>query len=350
MKIAMCADLHLSGGEREWSLEVLKELVSKAESASPVLFIGGDLFDSLDDAEKLRKDYEAIIEASHLDQVIWAAGNHDSKNPSGHQALATLGQLSFGKKTMLVYDIRKGVDDKETNPIHVTRNSEFELIVIPYLEKPEWYSYASLPDKRAKRIILAHGTHADIAISEEAETSLFPRDFDRLYEADFMLLGHIHKHYKAANWLYPGSARVWRRGEDSEHGFIIYDTQTDAVTFVPLISGGSYKKISLFVESVLPKFSIPDMPYLYLDVELYGTVSDDTQANAIKHELAHILQPRCLKFTINDENLKTTALLAQNPVWDAFNHALESKRQSLEPELIDCARRLFMERILVKKK
>ena len=218
MKIAMCADVHLSAREKEWSLAVLKELVSKAEAEASMLFIGGDLFDSLDDAQKLRKDYEAVIEASKLEQVIWAAGNHDAKNPFGSIALASLMQLSFGRKTELVCDIRNGTADREKNPVHYTANSEFELIVIPFLEKPEWYSYAMLPEKKAKRIILAHGTHVDIAVSEESENCLFPRGFEKLFNADFMLLGHIHKRSSGDAWLYPGSARIWRRGESGEIG------------------------------------------------------------------------------------------------------------------------------------
>lgn len=351
MKIAMCADLHLSNGEKKWSLDVLTELVKKAESKASILFIGGDLFNSLDDAIELRNDYAALIDTSKIEMVIWIAGNHDIKNTNETLSATSLENLHFGKKTTLVYDRRSQENEKPTNPLSYTKNNEFELIAIPYLEHPEWYAYASLPEKATKRIILAHGTHADVAVCEEEETCLFPKGFEKIFDADFMLLGHIHKTITTNTYAYPGSARIWRRGEIDKHGFIIYDTQTDAVEFIELVSGGTYTKINLFVENALPDFRVDAKPYQYVDVDMYGVVQNDTKREELIRKVSDILQPGCIKFTINASNLITTSLLEENPVWEAFSRELEKQKQSnpQKSEIYDCARRLFIERIIKKK-
>lgn len=350
MKIAMCADLHLSKTEKAWSLDVLSELVKKAESMAAILFIGGDLFDSLDDAIALRNEYAEIIDTSKIEMAVWIAGNHDIKNFDGALPATSLEHLSFGTKTTLVYDRRSQREGTPINPLSYTKNKEFELIAIPYLDNPEWYAYASLPEKETKRIILAHGTHADIAVREEAENCLFPQGFEKLFDADFMLLGHIHKTITAKTYVYPGSARIWRKGENEKHGFIIYDTQTDAVEFIELVSGGTYTKINLFIENELPKFHIDAKPYQYIDVDLYGVVQSDSKRDELITTLRKVLEPQCIKFSINSNDLVTTSLLEQNPVWEAFNRELEKQKQN-DPqrnEIYDCARRLFIERIIKK--
>lgn len=352
MKIAMCADLHLSVTEKTWSLDVLTELVTKAASKTSILFIGGDLFDSLDDAVELRKEYASIVDASQLEMVIWIAGNHDIKNRSGTLASTSLECLSFGTKTTLVYDRRSQDNGTQINPLSYTKNKEFELIAIPYLEHPEWYVYASLPEKEAKRIILAHGVHADVAVREEAETCLFPKGFEKLFNADFMLLGHIHKTIATSTYVYPGSARIWRKGESEKHGFIIYDTQTDAVDFIGLESGGTYITMNLFVDNALPDIVVDtNKPYQYIDTDVYGMVQDDTKRSLLISELSARLQPHCIKLNLSTHNLIVTSLLEQNPVWEAFNRELEKQKQKnpQKTEIYDYARRLLIERIIKRK-
>ena len=345
MKIAMCADLHLCSAEADWSLALLEEIVRKAERETTLLVIGGDLFDSLDDASALRDAYARIVERSGLAKVIWTAGNHDVKNPSGKRALARLEDLSFGEKTKLVLPRAEG------NPLFLFTLPDLEIAVLPFMENPRWYEYSQIEPKKTKRILVAHGMHADCAIAPEEENCLFPKNFERLFDADYMLLGHIHKHVMTCAYCYPGSARVWRRGETGEHGFVVFDTSTNSAQFRVLEQGGFGYELELFVSGSLPEISLPDKERLVVDCTLSGVVDNDAARKTCLQKTKECLETRAFRFSIDEKQLYTIESLMKLPAWETFNRELE-RRMAEAPEQkenFELARRIFLEKLIASR-
>ena len=120
-----------------------------------------------------------------------------------------------------------------------------------------------VPAKAAPvRIVLAHGIVPGMAYTgpaasdEDGETppgQLEPRLFREL-AADYAALGHLHGRRQAVEdgvtLSYPGSARVWRRGESGERGVWRLAAGGNGVTseFVPLRAAGRYRVSEVPVE------------------------------------------------------------------------------------------------------
>ncbi len=79
MKLIHCADLHISKSEREYSLNVFKEILEIANREhADFLLICGDLFDSYNDAEALRIEVREYLSILHAEcKVYFAPGNHE---------------------------------------------------------------------------------------------------------------------------------------------------------------------------------------------------------------------------------------------------------------------------------
>ena len=223
-------------------LDELVELCFDVQAS--FLLLAGDVFDSFDAAEALRGPFRMRVE--RLDErcrVLFLPGNHDEQR----QGSRRLSALDLGPVMLL-----------DRRPFSLLRFEEEGVEVVAIPEQPSYDGYRrwGVPSKAAPvRIILAHGIVPGMAYTgpaagddeEEAPAGVLePRLFQEL-QADYAALGHLHGRRQAVEdgvtLSYPGSARVWRRGESGEHGVwrLVAGGTGVASEFVPLRTAGQYR-------------------------------------------------------------------------------------------------------------
>lgn len=283
MRVALCADVHLSnhrrfGGEmisglnRRFcqSIAVLENAVEVAACAgAKTLYVLGDLFDS---AKPTPQEITAVMHifdhGSDLD-VHLVLGNHDqASNAEGDHALGPLAKM----RNVTVYE----------QPVHT-----YGMIVVPFQVGPahEWLPGAvakavSKSGKAAKRTLLLH-----MGISDENTPPFLRGASDSIPASELFTLMREHgiRNAFAGNWHNPdvwidadGERLITQLGALVPTGFdnpgldyghiAILDTETDAVTCIEL-SGGPRFITSSFEELDLEDVAATgQMHNLYLRV------------------------------------------------------------------------------------
>ncbi len=217
-RVIHLADLHLSRAELQYSLSVLDEaLALAAEHGADLLLCAGDVFDSYPDAAALapevRKRADTLPETC---RALAIPGNHEHLERND----ADLSALDLGRIEWLT-----------AVPFAHRRFKELDLIAIPFRKSYADYVAWEVPSSPLKnmrhgegstaRIVMMHGTLAGMWFSgldeNEAETAAIDQDLFRRFGASYAALGHIHTphsdEFDGCTTCYPGSARVWRRGE-----------------------------------------------------------------------------------------------------------------------------------------
>jgi len=207
-KIVHCADVHVSKANEQYSLSVLANIVDIArEENADVLLVAGDLFDSAADVAEMGNAVTAVIRRlPETCRAIYIPGNHEV--------------LRASEPVSYPADVRLFVAQKK--PFQTIQTDEVDFVCIPhqddYSTYPEWELEAE--PERKKRVVVAHGFVTGVSglqfPGEEDESYLDPDLFVRL-NADYVALGHVHismqRRIEDVLMVYPGSARVWRRGE-----------------------------------------------------------------------------------------------------------------------------------------
>ena len=85
--------------------------------------------------------------------------------------------------------------------------------------------------------------------TEEENSAIDPFIFEKV-GADYAALGHIHgmrtAHLGKSLAVYPGSARVWRRGETKARSVVIVETAPKVHTTIhPLLSAGQFRSFPI---------------------------------------------------------------------------------------------------------
>lgn len=202
MKILHTADLHLTEN-KPFTLDALKTILKKAEELEvDYLTIGGDLFDSNEDANSLRPKLRNLF--SNLPFDIYAIpGNHDNE--------AYANNLNFGSNFFVITD----------EPCSVIRLSDdINLCALPYTPKPSSKLLGQLKEsvERNKTNILLLHCSLDIGysgedIGEEEEINYFPISSSVLSDLgyDYIIAGHFHSELIIKKlgdntvFVYPGS-------------------------------------------------------------------------------------------------------------------------------------------------
>ena len=240
-EIIHCADLHLSTADQTYSLAVLDEIVrlTRDHQAAFLLF-AGDTFDSFPAAEALRAEFRKRISAlPPACEILLLPGNHEELQRGSR----SLSSLDLGPLTVL-----------DSKPFQLLVRKQLEFLAIPHQPGSSGYRDWQVPAKKLRRIVLAHGVVSGMAYAggdEEAGGSALDPDLFVRFEADYAALGHIHSRRQETRGTlqlaYPGSARVWRRGETGERG--LYRLSVPAAPqagcrlhFHPLKSAGQYRE------------------------------------------------------------------------------------------------------------
>lgn len=232
-KIVHCSDLHLAKGEEaDYGFSVLDEVVALCgEEGAAALLLAGDVFDSRADLEALKSGFRTCIDRlPKACAVYMVPGNHEEL-AAGATAIE---RHDFGRARLIA-----------TKPFELVDGGDFELLAIPFsrsYDHSEW----QFPAKAGKpRVVLAHGTVSGLSFSldegEEKGGVIDPDLFSKA-GADYAAMGHIHSSRSArAEWgeiAYPGSARVWRRGEEGPRK-----------VFVVELAGGQVRRKEVVLEA-----------------------------------------------------------------------------------------------------
>ncbi|HUV06610.1 MAG TPA: DNA repair exonuclease [Spirochaetia bacterium] len=241
-KFLHIADLHLSTGERDYSLAVLEEIVSLAgEREVAYLLMAGDIFNSFEDAESLRTEFRTIIERlPPYCEALFLPGNHETLG----RGKGELGSLDLGRVTLL-----------EEEPFSLVSGEGVEFLALPHQKDYRDYQKWQVPPRgNVPRIALAHGVVPGLSFSgpdDETGGAVLDPDIFSRFQVDYAALGHIHsgRQERLGDTLlaYPGSARVWRRGELGCRSALLCDLKEKPLTTekVCLKTAGRYLEYTL---------------------------------------------------------------------------------------------------------
>ena len=275
MRIIHCADLHLSAAERDYGLAVLDEIVAVAAEAD-ALILAGDVFDSWSDMEALRAEFRRRIGSLPPGCTpVLIGGNHERLGAAGALASMDLG--------CRVHDER---------PFGMVRLPDLEILTIPYTADTTDYLRWEVPPSTApRRIAVAHGSVAGagfVGPDEESEAAAIDPDLFSRLQVDYAAMGHIHsgriETLGRTVVAYPGSARVWRRGEEGPRRVIVLEAGADLrYETRPLAAAGQYRRftIPLGLDGTCPDLSDGAARWGaadWIDIELSGLVENEHAA------------------------------------------------------------------------
>ena len=277
MRVIHASDLHLrdTAGERDYGISVLQDIIEIVRSTeSQVLLITGDLFDSFDDTESLRRTVaERLATLPEPTRVLYIPGNHEYLRAKDR----AFDRFEFGRAELHC-----------APPFSRVTIGAVEFLLIPHQANYGGYLEWSIPERRgAVRILAAHATVAGLFFndSDEEGGGYLDRDLLERFDPDYVALGHIHagQNFPAGRGdaVYPGSARVWRKGEFGPRSVVAVETDGDlSWRRIPIPSAGQYRniKVSLDPDGRIGE-DLDDLevgPADLLDLDLVGVVESDT--------------------------------------------------------------------------
>jgi predicted phosphodiesterase len=315
MRFLLAADLHISAGEKDYSLAVLDEIAGLCGSEKcDALLLAGDVFDSWADVEALRASFRAVVEKiSPSCTVYYLPGNHEElRAPAGGR----LENFDFGRVRLLC-----------RRPWSLEFPDEHtELLAIPFAADYSSYREWEVPPKtRSRRLILAHGTVAGIAWTGtgEEDRSFLDPDIFAFLEGDLAALGHLHGSFQRqigkTLFVYPGSARIWREGERGPRQVFLGVTETPVLRLEARTLGaaGEYRPVTVHVnpdgslEKVdLSLFSEAD----WIRCEAEGFVEDEGSAMAALRGWMKGLEKKYRRLTEGGHRLSVVSGIASHPL------------------------------------
>lgn len=229
MKILHTADLHLRENDPN-TVNALEEVITTAEREDiDILSIGGDLFDTPDDAESLRPQLRSLFSNNSF-EIVGIPGNHDADVYDEN--------LQFGS------DIEFLVQQ----PFETRSYGDVEVVGVPYTSSMTEELYSNLierSDSSKTQILLLHCT-LDIGFKSSGfgndEDEYFPVNKSVLSDLgyDYVLAGHIHSTDRevplsnGGKFIYPGSPVSHSTKENGQRKVVLIDTSDDSVASLPL--------------------------------------------------------------------------------------------------------------------
>lgn len=355
------ADIHIEDSKREstYSLTVFTEIMQlAADRQVDAVLIAGDLFDNHRAASEFREEVRNIT-AQFSGPILYLPGNHEELNcPDSNEPL-------------------KGLD---LSPIKVLNGSPYELFTLDfpsgsveilaikhYQHYPPPVHY-QIPKKKHFRIAMAHGIVAGMAYTgpdEEGNSGILDPELFMQNEVDYAALGHIHAARQeikgSTNFVYPGSARVWRTGESGPRAVCIFDTDSGTIEKAPLKSAGIFHKVSINpdlnpqpeeisneLESQIRELKREDdLKNDYILIEFEGLIEDETVISEAERKITSQLKNRLRKVEFK-RKLKIVSGISESPLAKNFLESLEEKKQQLRPELYQKVRKVGLEEIAEK--
>lgn len=339
------ADLHLSqGDECKYGLGVLRELVDHARQRRPqALLLSGDFFDTHADFVALAREVAQILHDLKGIPIYFVPGNHELREAPGgrldpnalqelervgvhcaHEAPQwfTLPPPTHSSPTL------QGTEEYRTEP---TDTAAVAILAVPYRESlSDYRSWPSPPPGMRWRIGMLHGVVNGMSFTGESEEEDVRGAIDAAlfqhWGLNYVALGHIHGRREQRFPLpgetqclahYPGSARVWRRGElDPRYATWASWREGAAHTEAILLeAAGAYLLCVADVEAGRIE-NLPPADWLRAQIEarahpkqdwmelcLEGWVESEADAQKLRRELEGAASGRLRKLDVNTDSL-----------------------------------------------
>lgn len=228
MKILHSADLHLRENDDN-TIDGLEALLNTAHQENvDFLTLGGDLFDSPEDAETLRPRLRDMLQDNPF-EIVAIPGNHDEDSFRDN--------IRFGNDLRILTD----------KPFESRKYGDVEVIGVPYVDSMNADLFSALQDHSADhtQILLLHCT-LDIGFQSDAtgadEGTYFPVTKATLADLDYeyVLAGHIHSNDRVVPldnggvFIYPGSPVSHASSETGRRHAVLIDTDTNDIDSVEL--------------------------------------------------------------------------------------------------------------------
>ncbi len=338
-RLLHAADLHLSLTEKEYGLSVFSELLETArrEKVDYLVFCG-DLFNTFADAEGLRADLRQLIGTPEF-EFLYLPGNHEDL---GRGAL-DLARLDLGNLTLL-----------DAKPFQCLRRDRggvtLELLAVPHQEHYALYSQWPVPAKSARwRVAMAHGIVAGMAYrgpDEESGGAALDPDLFHRFQVDYAALGHIHGRRcqtlstisgQTVMAAYPGSTRLWRRGETGLHGAYLLELPSQDRSglqepqFLPLSSAGEYRQypMPLSLEGEAPDLERVAAGWGrndWIELVFSGLVEDEKAVARLSDQLLSQFAKRVRGMEIRRDGVSALPGISSHPVAKQFLEAWKARR------------------------
>ncbi|HBA61592.1 MAG TPA: hypothetical protein DCZ92_12415 [Elusimicrobia bacterium] len=359
LKLLHAADLHLSSGpEKEYGLEVLREIISLAnqKQADFVLFCG-DLFDSFKDL-KSGKLLDAVKEEAQRlhnnGRILYIPGNHESLGMGEQDKFSN---FNFGRIELMA-------DPSSEFGGRVLELPAADIVCVPHAQDYSGYRKWPLPPKRAgtARVLMMHGTSSAVYRGpdpEEGGAGVIPDSLFEWLGTDYAALGHVHSARESRIGgtlaVYCGSARVWRRREEGPRKAVYFEIKDGEIAGkedLLLQSAGQYRAFTLPLDpdagvppaamrGLLEKLSSPERDYVV--VSLSGLVEDANALSATERALEDVLRAKSpRKLEILSGEVENYGGAASNELAKQFLARLDAVKPpagSPETELWFAARR-----------
>ncbi len=327
------ADIHLSQKEKDYSLSVLKEIVSNAnvEGCTHILFCG-DLFDRNSDIAALKVEVKEIL-TEFPGKIFFIPGNHEELGiPEGTYPIsADLSPMLYPQKT-----------DNFKLWIEEIDGVEAEFFGFPFHRTLDYANIQFNEKKVHYRIALLHGTDTKLVeylgpSPEETDSILDSKPFlDAKF--DYLALGHIHRERSEKSGIllkaYPGSPRVVSSGEFGPRTVNIVTLGKSGTPILEkkiITCAGEFKEFSVSanLSGEIPELSnIPPLVSKQdsVRINVSGIVEDEHIVSEILDRFSKSLVCRKLEFKTGD--LKTSSLLIDNPIAKLFYDKLMFKKRN----------------------
>lgn len=320
MRILHAADLHLATDERDYSLAVLDEMIEiAARERVEILLLAGDVFDTYADAESLRDDVAARLDRlAPSCRSFYIPGNHEKLGATERRHI---GLLSFGSRMAVT-----------TKVSLVPISDEVELLLVPHRENYDDYQSWDVPSKKSRfRIAVAHGSVTGLSflgLGDEEGGGIIDPDLFVFHFVDYAAMGHIHAgriHRQASGSViaYPGSARVWRSGEEGERSVLLLDLSNGVEPVrSPLAAAGQWRSVELPLAqdgSVAPGPTLTDAgPKDWMEVTLTGVADDDLIRDTAARAVEQAVASRVRRLDIRKSDVMVLAGASEEPVVRLF--------------------------------
>lgn len=348
IKILHCADLHLSEKEAAYGLAVLDEILGIVrDEAVDFLLIAGDLFDTFQDVESLRTRVRDALSALEQCEVLFIPGNHeDLRRGRGDLNAFDWGAVRLLNEMPLAFLSRE------------LRGLRVEFVGLGHRSSYDDYRDWPVPPKTADlRVALAHGLLAGQVYAgpdeEQGGAALDPDLFARL-QVDYAALGHVHRGRLLpigdCLFAYPGSARVWRSGEDGPHGVYLLEVDGGPLRrpeFRALASAGNFRRVELplgldgAADAALQRIGGDWGANDWVEVVFTGIVEDENSVVRLEAELRAAWAGRLRRLDF-ERRVEVLPDIAAHPVARRFLETWEARYAALAAGQNDADRRAVL--------
>lgn len=352
--ILLATDLHLSANEKEYSLNVLKEIVHKARDKD-ALFLLGDTFNTFDDIDLLKEDFIDIVQSVNT-KIFLLKGNHEDLWAYG----SDLSKFKFADNVNIL----------AKEPFEIIKIGDSFIFAMPYQNKNVDINNTDFSEYNGVKLFLAHGIIEGLLWQLEDKESLSVVDKNILnkIKPNLAIFGHIHKRIETeidgVRIIYPGAARVWRRSK-SEIGkkyclSLSIEANVIEKKFIEITSAGEYKTLNFTITDNLDKQIGIAMETCYkddmVDILLNGIIDDENNfakiIDSIKNKYdkyVRVLNIKPNKIVILSEARHEAIVKDFLNVADEY---LQNTKDKKEREYINTAINIGLEKIslMLKKK